>query len=116
MTVMIDQASQLRTLVRQRNRAPHPAMTAGAAAPPPLPAKTATVIAVRRSSPSPVVVDLRHEDVLAPAEEDVELLGAMGPRVMFEALLLVSPVPAPFSCPVSGLYRTPEGSRTMGFM
>ncbi|ATD72215.1 MULTISPECIES: hypothetical protein [Gordonia] len=46
-------------------------------------AETATVIAVRRSSPSPVVVDLRHEDVLAPAEEDVELLGAMGPRVMF---------------------------------
>lgn len=46
-------------------------------------AETATVIAVRRSSPSHVVVDLRHEDVLAPAEEDVELLGAMGPRVMF---------------------------------
>lgn len=46
-------------------------------------AETATVIAVRRSTPSPVVVDLRHEDVLAPAEEDVELLGAMGPRVMF---------------------------------
>lgn len=46
-------------------------------------AETATVIAVRRSSGSPVVVDLRHEDVLAPAEEDVELLGAMGPRVMF---------------------------------
>ncbi|WP_439030036.1 hypothetical protein [Gordonia terrae] len=46
-------------------------------------AETATVIAVRRSSPSTVVVDLRHEDVLAPAEDDVELLGAMGPRVMF---------------------------------
>ncbi|MBD0863474.1 hypothetical protein IA539_20060 [Gordonia sp. zg691] len=46
-------------------------------------AETATVIAVRRSSPSPVIVDLRHEDVLAPAEDDVELLGAMGPRVMF---------------------------------
>ncbi|MGC5247469.1 hypothetical protein ACPXB3_11160 [Gordonia sp. DT219] len=45
--------------------------------------ETATVIAVRRSSPSAVVVDLRHEDVLAPAEDDVELLGAMGPRVMF---------------------------------
>lgn len=45
--------------------------------------ETATVIAVRRSTPSAVVVDLRHEDVLAPAEEDVELLGAMGPRVMF---------------------------------
>ncbi|MED5802680.1 hypothetical protein VX037_16745 [Gordonia sp. Z-3] len=46
-------------------------------------AETATVVAVRRSTPSPVVIDLRHEDVLAPAEEDVELLGAMGPRVMF---------------------------------
>lgn len=46
-------------------------------------AETATVVAVRRATPSSVVVDLRHEDVLAPAEEDVELLGAMGPRVMF---------------------------------
>ncbi|MEP9394796.1 hypothetical protein ABLE92_22765 [Gordonia sp. VNQ95] len=46
-------------------------------------AETATVIAVRRSTPSSVVVDLRHEDVLAPAEDDVELLGAMGSRVMF---------------------------------
>ncbi|MGV9825707.1 MULTISPECIES: hypothetical protein [unclassified Gordonia (in: high G+C Gram-positive bacteria)] len=46
-------------------------------------AETGTVIAVRRSSPSKVIVDLRHEDVLAPAEDDVELLGAMGPRVMF---------------------------------
>ena len=46
-------------------------------------ADTATVIAVRRSTPSNVIVDLRHEDVLAPAEDDVELLGAMGPRVMF---------------------------------
>ncbi|NMO03633.1 hypothetical protein HH308_20670 [Gordonia sp. TBRC 11910] len=45
--------------------------------------ETATVIAVRRTAPSPVIVDLRHEDVLAPAEDDVELLGAMGPRVMF---------------------------------
>ncbi|MFT4043544.1 MAG: hypothetical protein QM673_10325, partial [Gordonia sp. (in: high G+C Gram-positive bacteria)] len=44
---------------------------------------TATVIAVRRSAPSSVIIDLRHEDVLAPAEDDVELLGAMGPRVMF---------------------------------
>lgn len=44
---------------------------------------TATVVAVRRTGPSPVVIDLRHEDVLAPIEEDVELLGAMGPRVMF---------------------------------
>lgn len=46
-------------------------------------AETATIIAVRRTAPSPVIVDLRHEDVLAPAEDDVELLGAMGPRVMF---------------------------------
>ena len=46
-------------------------------------ADTATVIAVRRNAPSNVIVDLRHEDVLAPAEDDVELLGAMGPRVMF---------------------------------
>lgn len=45
--------------------------------------ESATVIAIRRSFPSPVLVDLRHEEVLAPAEEDVELLGAMGPRVMF---------------------------------
>ncbi|MFW0788462.1 hypothetical protein [Gordonia sp. CPCC 205333] len=45
--------------------------------------ETATVVAVRRTAPSSVIVDLRHEDVLAPAEEDVELLGAMGPRVMF---------------------------------
>ncbi len=44
---------------------------------------TATIVAVRRSAPSPVIVDLRHEDTLAPAEDDVELLGAMGPRVMF---------------------------------
>ncbi|WP_238418708.1 hypothetical protein [Gordonia sp. 'Campus'] len=53
-------------------------------------AETATVIAVRRSSPSTVVVDLRHEDVLAPAEDDVELLGAMGPRVMFSNNLEVA--------------------------
>ncbi|MFT4124933.1 MAG: hypothetical protein QM662_01730 [Gordonia sp. (in: high G+C Gram-positive bacteria)] len=46
-------------------------------------AETATVIAVRRSPASGVVVDLRHEEVLAPAEDDVELLGAMGQRVMF---------------------------------
>ena len=46
-------------------------------------ADTATVIAVRRSTPSNVIIDMRHEDVLAPAEDDVELLGAMGPRVMF---------------------------------
>ncbi|QKT08574.1 hypothetical protein HUN08_16230 [Gordonia sp. X0973] len=45
--------------------------------------ETATVVAVRRQTASQVIVDLRHEDVLAPAETDVELLGAMGPRVMF---------------------------------
>ncbi|MFT3660223.1 MAG: hypothetical protein QM809_02155 [Gordonia sp. (in: high G+C Gram-positive bacteria)] len=45
--------------------------------------ETATVVAVRRSTASPVTVDLRYEDVLAPAEEDVDLLGAMGSRVMF---------------------------------
>jgi flagellar biosynthesis protein FlhG len=33
MTAMIDQASQLRSLVRQRTRAPHPAMIAAASAP-----------------------------------------------------------------------------------
>ncbi|MFW0797288.1 hypothetical protein AAFP30_26020 [Gordonia sp. CPCC 205515] len=53
-------------------------------------AETATVVAVRRSTTSRVVVDLRHEDVLAPAEEDVELLGAMGPRVMFSNNLEVA--------------------------
>ena len=53
-------------------------------------AETATVVAVRRSGPSPVIVDLRHEDVLAPAEDDVELLGAMGPRVMFSNNLEVA--------------------------
>lgn len=46
-------------------------------------AETATIVAVRRSSASKVFIDLRHEDVLAPAEDDVELLGAMGARVMF---------------------------------
>lgn len=50
MTAMIDQATQLRTLVRQRNHAPHPAMLAGTpgaspAAPQP-PARTASVIAI----------------------------------------------------------------------
>ncbi|HNP55621.1 hypothetical protein [Gordonia sp. UBA7599] len=45
--------------------------------------ETATVIAVRRKAASQVIIDLRHEDVLAPAETDVELLGAMGPRVVF---------------------------------
>ena len=47
----------------------------------------ATVVAVRRSSESVVVIDLRQEKVLAPAEEDVELLGAMGRRVMFSTHL-----------------------------
>ena len=49
--------------------------------------ETATVIAVRRPSASSVTVDLRYEDVLAPAEDDVDLLGAMGPRVMFASNL-----------------------------
>lgn len=44
---------------------------------------TATIVAVRRPAVSGVTIDLRFEDVLAPAEDDVELLGAMGPRVMF---------------------------------
>ncbi|GAA2062859.1 type III secretion system chaperone family protein [Williamsia deligens] len=47
----------------------------------------ATIVMVRRSSESPVVIDLRQEKVLAPAEEDVELLGAMGRRVMFSTHL-----------------------------
>lgn len=49
--------------------------------------ETATIIAVRRPAGSSVTVDLRHEDVLAPAEEDVDLLGAMGSRVMFASNL-----------------------------
>ncbi|MFT3716155.1 MAG: hypothetical protein QM774_09470 [Gordonia sp. (in: high G+C Gram-positive bacteria)] len=49
--------------------------------------ETATIVAVRRPAASSVTVDLRHEDVLAPAEDDVELLGAMGPRVMFASNL-----------------------------
>ena len=52
--------------------------------------ETATVVAVRRKAASQVIVDLRHEDVLAPAETDVELLGAMGPRVMFSNNLEVA--------------------------
>ncbi|GGF12175.1 hypothetical protein [Williamsia phyllosphaerae] len=47
----------------------------------------ATVVAIRRSSASSVVIDVRQEKVLAPAEEDVELLGAMGRRVMFSTHL-----------------------------
>ncbi len=49
--------------------------------------ETATVVAVRRPAASSVTVDLRYEDVLAPAEEDVDLLGAMGSRVMFASNL-----------------------------
>ncbi|WP_143965296.1 hypothetical protein [Gordonia zhaorongruii] len=45
--------------------------------------ETATIVAVRRPTGSTVTVDLRHEDVLAPVEDDVDLLGAMGARVMF---------------------------------
>ncbi|MFT3901210.1 MAG: hypothetical protein QM728_13335 [Gordonia sp. (in: high G+C Gram-positive bacteria)] len=52
--------------------------------------ETATVVAVRREAASQVIIDLRHEDVLAPAETDVELLGAMGPRVMFSNNLEVA--------------------------
>ena len=50
-------------------------------------AETGTIAAVRRPSASSVTVDLRYEDVLAPAETDVELLGAMGSRVMFASNL-----------------------------
>ncbi|GED99164.1 hypothetical protein [Gordonia crocea] len=52
--------------------------------------ETATIVAVRRKAASQVIVDLRHEDVLAPAETDVDLLGAMGPRVMFSNNLEVA--------------------------
>ncbi|MFT4201480.1 hypothetical protein, partial [Gordonia sp. (in: high G+C Gram-positive bacteria)] len=52
--------------------------------------ETATIVAVRRQAASQVIIDLRHEDVLAPAETDVELLGAMGPRVMFSNNLEVA--------------------------
>ncbi|MBM7365322.1 hypothetical protein [Gordonia hydrophobica] len=48
---------------------------------------TATIVAVRRPAASSVTVDLRYEDVLAPAEDDVDLLGAMGSRVMFASNL-----------------------------
>ncbi|MCK0439401.1 hypothetical protein MUG78_07990 [Gordonia alkaliphila] len=50
-------------------------------------AETATVVAVRRPEASSVSVDLRYEDVLAPAEGDLDLLGAMGSRVMFASNL-----------------------------
>ncbi|MGU3291729.1 hypothetical protein [Williamsia sp. M5A3_1d] len=46
-----------------------------------------TIVAVRRSIASSVVIDVRQEKVLAPAEDDVELLGAMGRRVMFSTHL-----------------------------
>ncbi len=46
-----------------------------------------TIVAIRRSTASAVVIDLRQEKVLAPAEDDVELLGAMGRRVMFSTHL-----------------------------
>lgn len=49
--------------------------------------ETATIVAVRRPAASSVTVDLRYEDVLAPAEDDVDLLGAMGSRVMFASNL-----------------------------
>ncbi len=49
--------------------------------------ETATIVAVRRPAASSVTVDLRYEDVLAPAEDDVDLLGAMGSRVMFSSNL-----------------------------
>ncbi|WFN92378.1 hypothetical protein [Gordonia sihwensis] len=48
---------------------------------------TSTIVAVRRPAASAVTVDLRYEDVLAPAEDDVDLLGAMGSRVMFASNL-----------------------------
>lgn len=49
--------------------------------------ETSTIVAVRRPAASAVTVDLRYEDVLAPAEDDVDLLGAMGSRVMFASNL-----------------------------
>ncbi len=50
-------------------------------------ADVGTVVAIRRSTGSSVVIDVRQEKVLAPAEDDVELLGAMGRRVMFSTHL-----------------------------
>lgn len=47
----------------------------------------ATVVAMRRTSDSPVVIDLRHEKALAPEEDDVQLLGAIGRRVLFSTHL-----------------------------
>lgn len=53
-------------------------------------AETATIVAIRRTTASSVIIDLRHEKTLAPAEPDVELLGAMGKRVMFSSNLDVA--------------------------
>lgn len=53
-------------------------------------AETATVVAIRRTTASNVTIDLRHEKTLAPVEDDVELLGAMGKRVMFSSHLDVA--------------------------
>lgn len=53
-------------------------------------AETATVVAIRRTTASNVTIDLRHEKTLAPAEDDVELLGAIGRRVMFSSRLDVA--------------------------
>ncbi|MGK9272791.1 hypothetical protein KXR83_17535 [Williamsia muralis] len=53
-------------------------------------AETATIVAIRRTTESNVTIDLRHEKTLAPAEDDVELLGAMGKRVMFSSHLDVA--------------------------
>lgn len=46
-----------------------------------------TIAAIRRTTGSDVVIDLREESALAPAETDVELLGAMGRRVIFTSHL-----------------------------
>lgn len=46
-----------------------------------------TIAAIRRTTGSDVVIDLREESALAPAEDDVELLGAMGRRVIFASHL-----------------------------
>ncbi len=42
-----------------------------------------TVVAIKRSVSSSVVIDLRVEDAFAPSEEDVDLVGALASRVMF---------------------------------
>ena len=48
--------------------------------------ETATVIAVRRKAASQVIIDLRHEDVLAPAETD----GLAVHRYEFDNLMAVN--------------------------